>query len=111
MIDEKDVAEYVDELALYIDSEAPADLKVKVQEKIKTAIITGENKMSSIKEYFKQEGRIEGIQEGRKEGKEEGKMEGRKEGLEEGFKRVAFNMLKNGESAEKIALFTGLSTE
>jgi predicted transposase YdaD len=67
--------------------------------------------MSSIKEYFKQEGRIEGIQEGRKEGKEEGKMEGRKEGLEEGFKRVAFNMLKNGESAEKIALFTGLSTE
>lgn len=64
MIDEKDVAEYVDELALYIDSEAPADLKVKVQEKIKTAIITGENRMSSIKEYFKEEGRKEGIEQG-----------------------------------------------
>lgn len=85
MIDEKDVAEYVDELALYIDSAAPSDLKVKVQEKIKTAIITGENKMSSIKEYFKQEGR--------KEGKEEGRMEGRKEGIEEGVKQEAAKRL------------------
>jgi predicted transposase/invertase (TIGR01784 family) len=107
MIDEKDVAEYVDELALYIDSAAPSDLKVKVQEKIKTAIITGENKMSSIKEYFKQEGR--------KEGKEEGRMEGRKEGIEEGVKqeaeKIALNMLKNGESTEKVALYTGLPEE
>jgi predicted transposase/invertase (TIGR01784 family) len=103
MIDEKDVAEYVDELALYIDSEAPADLKVKVQEKIKTAIITGENKMSSIKEYFKQEGRIEGIQEGRKEGIEEG--------FKQGTEKIALNMLKNGESTEKVALYTGLPEE
>lgn len=54
--------EYVDELALYIDSAAPVDLKGKVLEKIKTSIITGENKMSSIKEFFKEEGRKEGIE-------------------------------------------------
>ncbi|NLL12232.1 MAG: hypothetical protein GX267_02400 [Fibrobacter sp.] len=40
------------------------DLKEKVRKKIKTAIITGENRMSSIKEYFKEEGRKEGIEQG-----------------------------------------------
>src|SRR5690606_32696811 len=62
MADKKEVGEYVDELALYIDSASPLDLKEKVLEKIKTAIITGENRMSSIKEYFKEEGRKEGIE-------------------------------------------------
>lgn len=41
MINEADVAEYVDELSLYIDSAAPSSLKEKVLKKIKTAIITG----------------------------------------------------------------------
>ena len=38
--------------------------KRKSPKKIKTAIITGENRMSSIKEYFKEEGRKEGIEQG-----------------------------------------------
>jgi hypothetical protein len=59
--DKKEVGEYVEELSLYIDSAAPMDLREKFRKKIKTAIITGENKMSSIKEYFKEEGRKEGI--------------------------------------------------
>lgn len=49
---------------IYINSAAPLDLKEKVRKKIKTAIITGENRMSSIKEYFKEEGRKEGIEQG-----------------------------------------------
>lgn len=61
MEDVSNYGEYVDELALYIDSAAPMDLKNKVLERLKTEIITGENKMSSsIKEFFKEEGRREG---------------------------------------------------
>ena len=61
MEDVSNYGEYVDELALYIDSAAPMDLKNKVLERLKTEIITGENKMSSsIKEFFKEEGRRKG---------------------------------------------------
>jgi predicted transposase YdaD len=119
MTDKKEIGEYVDELALYIDSAAPMDLKEKVLEKIKTAIISGENKMSSIKEYFKEEGRKEGIEQGIKQGFKQGTEQGFKQGTEQGFKqgtekgieKVALNMLKNGESTEKVVLYTGLSKE
>ena len=57
--------------------------------------------MSSIKEYFKQEGRIEGIQEGRKKVL--------KRGLNKGPKGPEY--AKNGESTEKVALYTGLPEE
>lgn len=99
MINEVDIAEYIDELSLYIDSAAPSDLREKVLDRIKTAIITGEDRMSSIREYFKQEGIKEGIEKGMKQG------------TEKGLEQVALNMLKNGESTEKIALYTGLSKE
>jgi len=94
-----DIAEYIDELSLYIDSAAPSDLREKVLNRIKTAIITGEDRMSSIKEYFKQEGLREGLEKGIKQG------------TEKGLEQVALNMLKNGESTEKITLYTGLSKE
>ena len=103
MINEVDVGEYVEELSLYIDSAAPLDLKESVLEKIKTVIITGENKMSSIKEYFKEEGRKEGIEQGIKQGL--------KQGIEQGIEQIAVNMLKNGESEEKVAFYSGLSME
>jgi len=139
MADEKEIGEYAEELALYIDAAAPEDLKGNVLEKIKTEIITGENKMSSIKEYFKQEGLKEGFEQGFKEGAEKGFKEGAekgfkegaekgfkqgaeqgfkqgakqglKHGTEQGIKQVALNMLKDGESTEKVALYTGLSEE
>ncbi len=63
--------------------------------------------MSSIKEYFKEEGLKEGLEKGIKQGTEQGF----KQGAEQGIETVAFNMLKNGESTEKIALYTGLSLE
>lgn len=50
--DEKELREYVEELSLYIDSAAPKDLKAKVLERIKTEIITGVKKMSSIKDII-----------------------------------------------------------
>jgi flagellar biosynthesis/type III secretory pathway protein FliH len=128
--DKKEVGEYVEELSLYIDSAAPMDLKEKVRKKIKTAIITGENRMSSIKEYFKEEGRKEGIEQGLKgveqafkqgteQGFKQGTEQGFKQGTEQGFKqgtekgieKVALRMLKNGESTEKVVLYTGLSKE
>ena len=135
MINEADTGEYVDELSLYIDSAAPLDLRESVLERIKTAIITGEYKMSSIKEYFKQEGLKEGIEIGIKKGIEQGREQGIEQGVEQGYKRgveqgfkqgtergikqgtekgveqVALNMLKNGEPAEKVAFYTGLSIE
>jgi hypothetical protein len=123
MINEVDIAEYIDELSLYIDSATPSDLREKVLDRIKTAIITGEDRMSSIKEYFKQEGIKEGIEKGMKQGVEKGIKQGMKQGIErgieQGFKQgtekglehVALNMLKNGESTEKITLYTGLPKE
>jgi flagellar biosynthesis/type III secretory pathway protein FliH len=120
--DKKEVGEYVEELSLYIDSAAPMDLKEKVRKKIKTAIITGENRMSSIKEYFKEEGRKEGIEQGLKgveqafkqgteQGFKQGTEQGFKQGTEKGIEKVALRMLKNGESTEKVVLYTGLSKE
>jgi|GEM_PF-1874563 predicted transposase/invertase (TIGR01784 family) len=111
MADEKDIGEYVEELALYIDSTAPGDLKGKVLEKIRTSIITGEKKMSSIKEYFKQEGLKEGFEKGFKQGDEHGFKQGTEKGIKQGIELVALNMLKKGESTEKVALYTGLSEE
>jgi len=127
MINDSDIGEYVDELSLYIDSAAPLDLRERVLERIKTAIITGEYKMSSIKEYFKQEGLKEGIEIGIKKGIEQGREQGIeqgfkkgvvqgtergiKQGTEKGIEQVALNMLKNGEPAEKVIFYTGLSTE
>jgi len=91
--------------------------------------------MSSIKEYFKQEGLKEGIEIGIKKGIEQGREQGIEQGVEQGYKRgveqgfkqgtergikqgtekgveqVALNMLKNGEPAEKVAFYTGLSIE
>lgn len=115
MADERDIGEYIDELALYIDNAAPEDLKEKVHERIKTAIINGEKKMSSIKEYFKEEGRKEGFEKGIKQGAEHWFQQGIKQGIEQGSiqstEQIALNMLKNGEPAEKVALYTGLSIE
>ena len=115
MADVKDVGEYVEELSLYIDTAAPEDLREKVLEKIKTSIITGEKKMSSIKEYFKQEGLKEGFEQGFKQGDEHGFKQGTKQGFkqgeEKGIEQVAINMLKDGESVEKITHYTHLSKE
>lgn len=108
--DKKEVGEYVEELSLYIDSASPMDLREKVRKKIKTAIITGENKMSSIKEYFKEEGRKEGIEQGLK-GVEQAYKQGSEQGFKQGTEKVALNMLKNGEPAEKVALYTGFPKE
>jgi len=111
MADEKDVGEYVEELSIYIDSAAPKDLREKVKERIKTAIITGEKKMSSIKEYFKEEGRKEGFEQGLKQGAEHWFQQGIEQGSIQSTEQIALNMLKNGEPAEKVALYTGLSIE
>ena len=58
-----------------------------VREKIKTAIITGEKKMSSIKEYLMKEGYEQGFK----------RSAGHwlKQGKEKGIEQVALNMLKN----------------
>lgn len=111
----KEVGEYLDELVLYIDNASPMDLKSRVLDNIKTVIITGENKMSSIKEYFKEEGLKEGFARGLKQGTEQGIKKGIEQGIEQGTEQgteqVALNMLKDGESIEKIAHYTRLPEE
>lgn len=99
MIDEPDAGEYVESLLLYIDSAAVSDFKDEVLEKVKRSIIIGDDKMSKIKEYFKEEGRKEGV----------------KQGIEQGInirnEQIAINMLRKGEPGEKVALYTGLPAE
>ncbi|MFW5785553.1 MAG: hypothetical protein ACOCW1_05150, partial [Chitinispirillaceae bacterium] len=58
-------------------------------------------------ETAKEEGKVEGRIEGRTEGRVEGKVEGRDERNTE----IAMEMMKNGETDEKVALYTGLSKE
>ena len=99
MIDEPDAGEYVESLLLYIDSAAASDFKDEILEKVKRSIIIGDDKMSKIKEYFKEEGRKEGV----------------KQGIEQGInirnEQIAINMLRKGEPGEKVALYTGLPAE
>ncbi|NLE05933.1 MAG: hypothetical protein GX638_14200, partial [Crenarchaeota archaeon] len=91
-MDKSEVGEYVDDLSSYIDLAAPEDLKEIIREKIKTAIITGEKKMSSIKEYFMKEG----YEQGFKRGDEHGFKQGTEKGIKQGIELVALNMLKKG---------------
>jgi len=65
---------------------------------------------SSIKTSWhegKREGKKEGIIEGKREGIIEGKLEGRAEGKLE----IALEMLRDGESSEKIRKYTGLTDD
>ncbi len=50
-------------------------------------------------------------EEGRNEGRLEGKLEGKVEGRDKRTTEIAIVMIKNGESDENIALYTGLSKE
>ena len=67
--------------------------------------------LKNTMDYQLQEGREEGREQGRKEGREEGREEGKKVGFDEAKKMIAINMLKNGESFDKITIFTGLSED
>ncbi|WP_425430012.1 hypothetical protein, partial [Desulfamplus magnetovallimortis] len=55
----------------------------------------------------KEDGEKIGMEKGEKIGMEKGE----KIGIEKGLKTVASQMLKKGESIDKISEFTGLSTE
>ena len=48
---------------------------------------------------------------GEKKGREEGKEEGRKEGPEEGREEIERKMKADGNPANKIALYTGLTED
>ena len=51
----------------------------------------------------------EAIRKGRKQGIKEGRKEGIKEGKSESFRTFIIKMLKNGESIDKIKLYSGSS--
>ncbi|NER06216.1 MAG: hypothetical protein F6K17_28360, partial [Okeania sp. SIO3C4] len=53
----------------------------------------------------------EGMEKGIEMGIEVGLEEGMEKGLAEGLKKVALQMLKDGEPVEKISKFTGLTAE
>jgi predicted transposase/invertase (TIGR01784 family) len=62
-------------------------------------------------QYKYDKGRAEGRAEGRVEGRAEGRKEGRAEGIAEGKIATARLMKADGEPAEKIARYTGLTIE
>ena len=57
------------------------------------------------------EGRLEGIKQGLKEGRKEGLKEGLKEGAQQKAIEDAINLLKEGDTPEKISRCIGLSIE
>jgi predicted transposase YdaD len=58
-----------------------------------------------------QEGEQLGILKGIQKGRQEGEQLGIQKGRQEGSRQIAREMLKDGESAEKIMRYTGLSKE
>ena len=56
-------------------------------------------------------GREEGLKEGREEGLKEGREEGLKEGLKESRTQIARAMLLDGQPAETVSKYTGLSAD
>lgn len=74
-----------------------------------------EERLMSIAQKLKQEGRLEGRREGRQEGRLEGREEGHLEGLQEGSRRealrIASSMLQNGLDKETVQRITGLSAD
>ena len=62
-----------------------------------------------IKEYIREEGRMEGIRKGIRKGRMEGIEKGRMEGIEKGRMEVILNMLKKKTDISFISEVTGLS--
>ncbi len=69
------------------------------------------SRLETAKRKGLEEGKIEGIKEGKKEGIKEGIKEGKKEGEKESKNRIAKMMKENGESIDKIILYSGLTKE
>ena len=69
------------------------------------------NSLESAEEKGRLKGRAEGRVEGRAEGRIEGRAEGRAEGRDERSLEIAREMLRDGESVEKIIRYTGLARQ
>ncbi|MCK8824318.1 Rpn family recombination-promoting nuclease/putative transposase [Fuchsiella alkaliacetigena] len=87
----------------------------KIYEAKRKWIMDKREELRTAKEKAKKEGIKEGREEGRKKGRAEGRKEGIEKGMEQGERRkavkIAREMLKDGESIEKIAKYTNLSRE
>ena len=79
-------------------------MQTEDKEEIFQGYLTEEEKQEIYKEG-KKEGRIEGIEEGKKEGR----IEGIEEGQEELREKIVKNLIKQGDSPEKIAKATNMS--
>ena len=80
--------------------------------------IMSEEKVMTLAEQFKQEGRQEGLREGmtlaeqfKQEGRQEGWQDGKQEGKLEALKTVAMSLFSRGMPVAQIAAITGLSVQ
>ena len=91
---------------MQVFTEGPAyNEKFPVTSELKRLYREGDEKMIRT---LSDELREEGFEKGRKEGFEIGREEGRAEGREESLAQVVREMLKRGQSAERIAELTGI---
>ncbi len=91
------------------------DEERKQYEKYLISVARNKDVVDTAKEEGKIEGEQTGIKKGKIEGKVEGKIEGKVEGKIEGKVErnieIAKTMKQNGESIDKIILYTGLTKE
>ena len=119
-------AEYEKDLEIqsflnYIKCKEPTDeLTDKIAKLIEDIKNREQNKEAYMIEHLKvrdnimeglREGRLEGIKQGLKEGRKEGLKEGLKEGAQQKAIEDAINLLKEGDTPEKISRCIGLPIE
>ena len=104
--------EQLEESTKYLLSyELERKLHEELQEARKEIEIESKIKIKKSLKKGRQEGLEEGIAKGIEEGEKKGRKKGRLEGREEEKLEIAKQMLKDGESIEKIKKWTGLSKQ
>jgi predicted transposase/invertase (TIGR01784 family) len=104
-IDKENNVDYICKIISYVAEVTEIDKEVFV-ETIKNGLKTlTEDKIMTLAEQFKQEGR----QEGRQEGMHAGELKGKAEGKAEALKAVAISLFGQGMTIEQTGTITGLS--
>lgn len=108
-IDKAGDIDYIYKIISYITEVTKIDREVFV-ETVKTGLTTSTGeKVMTLAEQFRQEGRQEGELRGIEKGKQEGLHKGLYEGEQKALKTVAMNLFGQGMTIKQVALVTGLS--
>ena len=101
---------YVNKVLNYVAATANIQDRQEAIQTIKNGLsnLGEERLMTTLAEYWKQEGEQKGLQEGLQDGIEIGTEKGRLEGKTEALKTVAMNLFGQGMTITQITAITGL---